>query len=405
MKRSTSGFVGSHLREARKIRGQTATALAEQLGLTKQAISSYETGHKSPSPEVSDRISEILDLPIEFFLSKDSGRSRDISPRFYRSMAAATKTAREKAESKSNLLIQLTEIVESLVEIPLPNLPDFKPPSDPNKITTEYIENAAIEARAFWGLGNGPISNVVWLLENNGVLIVRRSLEASTLDAFSLWVDERPYVLLSTDKGSAVRSRFDIAHELGHLLLHRNVPNLCVQTSNYFKLIESQAHRFAGAFLFPEKSFVMEIVNCNLEAFRLMKRRWKVSIAMMLKRSQDLELVGEKKAELLWRYYMKNGWKTQEPFDDIIEIEQPYLLKESIQLILDEGILSSTELVEELRMYHRDVEDIAGLPQDFLAPKTNNLLQLKLRKLSTETTTYVEKAEILEFSNRHAVKN
>jgi Zn-dependent peptidase ImmA (M78 family)/transcriptional regulator with XRE-family HTH domain len=401
MKLSTSGFVGAHLRKARQIRGMTAMALADGLGLTKQAISNYETGRQSPSPDVADRIVDLLNLPMEFFLDKGSHK-RDVSPRFWRSMAAATKVAREKAESKSEKLIDLTEVVESLIEIPLPNFPDLEPPSDPNRISDEFIENASIEVRKFWGLGIGPISNVVWLLENNGALIVRRPLEAATLDAFSNWVDQRPYVILTSEKASAVRSRFSLAHELGHLVLHRNVPESYIKDPGCFKLMENQANRFGGAFLFPQDSFVREIVNCNLEAFRLLKRRWKVSIAMMLKRCQDLEMISEKKAVLMWRYYTKNGWRIQEPFDDLIEVEQPYLLKEAIEVMLNEGILSASDLVSTIRMYSKDVEDIAGLPDGFLNPKENNLLKLKPRLALPVSESLDEKSgEILEFRSRN----
>src|SRR6185295_3695781 len=110
---------------------------------------------------------------------------------------------------------------------------------------------------------NGAISNVTWLLENNGAIITRTCLEANTLDAFSEWQtpEGTPYFILGADKNVAVRSRFDIAHELGHIILHRNVEAVCIARQADHKLLEQQANRFAGAFLLPEHSFMSDFFS------------------------------------------------------------------------------------------------------------------------------------------------
>ena len=389
MKLNTPGFISTQLRKARLSRGKTAVALAEDLGITKQAISNYETGRQSPSPSVAANISEVLNYPISFFVKK-SFQENEVSPHFYRSMAAATKIARERAENKADIFVSLTEIVESMIEMPVPNFPRLSIPSDPFDISNVLIEGYAVQVRKFWGLGDGPISNTVWLLENNGAFIVRRDLEASTLDAFSFWCNDRPYIFLNSEKNSAVRSRFDLAHELGHLVLHRQVDPKFLENADSFKLLEKQANRFAGAFLFPHDSFVREVLRYDLDPFIRLKKRWKVSVGMIMVRCQDIDLFSEKKGESLWRSYSRYGWRKFEPLDDVIEVETPYLFQESIQLMISENLMSRSDLEEEMAVYHYDVEDAAGLPQNILNPSLDRVRKFQPKIKVTNGVAYAD---------------
>lgn len=295
---------------------------------------------------------------------------------------------------------------EMFIEFPSVKFPDINPPADPTKISNEYIEEASFKVRHYWGLGDGPISNSVWLLENNGAIIVRRSLEAETLDAFSLWFSGRPYIILGTDKNCAVRSRFDLAHELGHLILHRNVSDIYLNNPKYFKIIEEQANRFAGAIQFPYTSFSKEVMKTNLEMFRLLKRRWKLSIAMMIKRAEHLDFLTEEKAQSLWRSYTRRGWRNHEPFDDELEVEIPKLVKNAVDLLIKEGILGRADISNELNIHHFDIEDSAGLPIGFLNPQSGEVINLRSR-LTQESKNAVdgELGEIIQFPSLDRLRN
>src|SRR5262245_27483158 len=223
MKPGTPGFVGTRLREAREARGLTAISLADLLGVTRAAVSQYENDLQSPRPEVMKRICDCLNLPLRFFLRPVVERPTPTS--FYRSMSAATKAARIRAEKRREWLREIVLYLREYIVLPTVHFPVFNFPSNPQLISDDDIESVATMARQFWNLSNGPIANVVRLLENNGSIIARDYFEVKTLDAFSRWdgMDNIPYVILSADKDSAARSRTDIGHELGHLLLHRNV--------------------------------------------------------------------------------------------------------------------------------------------------------------------------------------
>lgn len=367
MKPGTPGFDGSRLREAREARGITAISLADLIGVSRAAVSQYEGDHQSPSPAVMRRISECLNLPIQFFLSRPVAAALS-GPVFYRCMSAATKSARTRAERRHSWLREITWFLARFVRFPAVKFPQFDLPDDPTKIDPEQIEGIATETRRFWGLGMGPISNVSWLLENNGAVVSRCELGAPTLDAFSEWgeADERPYVVLGNGRGSAARSRFDAAHELGHMVLHRHVSKSIILHADVFKIMEDQAHRFAGAFLFPARAFADEMCIPSLDHFRTLKAKWHISIAAMIMRAAQLSLVSEVHERRLWLNLARRKWKTKEPLDDVIEFEQPQFLRRAMEMLIQKGVVAPNELSLQLALCTRDIEELVGLEPGYL---------------------------------------
>lgn len=367
MKTGSPGFIGARLKEARQARGFTANALAEFLGVTRSAVSHYERGEQSPRPEVMRKIEEVLNLPPQFFWRiPEPERTRKL---FFRSMNAATATARLRAERRYIWLEEIARYLREYVNFPRVNFPQFDSvPKDPAQISPELIEALALESRRFWKLGNGAISNVVWLLENNGAVIARTKLEADTLDAFSEWHDSEgtPYFILGADKNVAARSRFDAAHELGHVILHRHIDKIRIARTPDFKLIEQQANRFAGAFLLPAPSFSNDFFSPTLDTFQALKPKWGVSIQFMLHRAQDLGLVSKEQAQRLWANCARRGWRMNEPLDDRLPVEEPRLLRRSFEMLVNEGVQTRAEILSALPYSAQDIEELAGLPTGFL---------------------------------------
>ena len=249
MRPGTPGFIGERLRAARAARGLSAAAMAEFVGVTRAAISHYEKGHQSPSPHVLAAIADRLGLPTHHFLRPVLPKDEGVV--FYRSLSTATKGARIKAQQKYQWVREIVAYVRRFVRFPQVNLPPAQAATnDPTGIGQNDVEDAATHARRFWSLGDEPIVNLTGLFEKNGIVSARFSLESEKLDAFSEWCssDERPYVILNSDKASAARSRFDAAHELAHLILHRRVSVTTFRTRSMFSLMEDQANRFSGAF-------------------------------------------------------------------------------------------------------------------------------------------------------------
>ncbi len=365
MRPGTLGFVGARLREGREARGLTAIALAELVGVSRQAISQYEKGLASPSPDVMARIAQQLDLPVAYFLRPV--RHIELSIVFYRSQSTATSVARARAEGRLRWAEEIASYVREFIETPPVDFPTLDLPSDPKMLTDEQIETAAQQVRRYWKLGDGPISNVVWLLENHGAIVVRDQLATHALDAFSGWVEGTPFIVLGSDKGSAVRSRLDAAHELGHLVLHRQVTATQLSRPADVRLTEHQAFRFGGAFLLPASTFPRDFYSPTLDALRMLKNKWGASIGLMIKRLEDLELVPTDQVRHLWLSYTRRGWKRQEPLDDELPVEEPRLLRQACELMITEGVQARSDILSQLPLAQHDIEQLAGLKQGYLS--------------------------------------
>jgi Zn-dependent peptidase ImmA (M78 family)/DNA-binding XRE family transcriptional regulator len=364
--KGVDGFWGERLTEAREARAITKSHLADLVEVTPAQITRYERDEHSPSPKTLEKMSLILGMPINYFFFKRERPLDNTSTIFYRSLSSATKRQRLSAESKYRWLQDIYSYLWEFVEFPNVNLPDFSPPDSPELISGSFIEKSADKLREYWEVGERPIDNITRLVENNGIVLGFYDLGADSLDAFSQRCFDRPHIIVSTRKEASVRYRFDICHELGHLILHRNIPSNIFRTGTYFKLMERQAHHFAGAFIFPQSAFLDEVRLANLTNFRLRKPRWKLSIAAMIFRAENLGLIDQEAAEKLRMSYGRRRWRTFEPFDDEIAIEFPELLKDAFDMIVQGGVKTKSEIVEELPYRRKDIEQISGLPEGFL---------------------------------------
>ncbi len=312
-------------------------------------------------------IASALRMPESFFTRPEPVVER--GPIFYRSMAAATKGARERAEGKFAWLIEIVDYLTEYVALPESNFPDLGFPEDPLLLTDDEIETAASDVRRHWGLHDGPIGNVVRLLENQGAVLARDALGAATLDGLSEFVvsEGRPFVLIGTDKGTPARWRFDAAHELGHVVLHATLKRERLKRPEEFKRIEQQAHRFASAFLLPLGPFLDDCFAPSLDAMRAMKPKWKVSIGMMIMRARNAGMIRGEQERALWMNYGRRGWRREEPYDREMEIEEPRLLRRAVELILSEGAQTPDDVLSALSLPAADIETLTGLPDGFLS--------------------------------------
>lgn len=402
MKPGTSGFIGARLREAREARGLTAISLADIVGVSRQAVSQYESEKQSPRPEVMERIASTLKLPVPYFRTPINIQRGYI---FYRSMSSATKAARTRAENRYLWLRIIDSFLRKYVQFPKTNFPHFDLPKDPHRITEEMIEELAVETRRFWNINDGPIKNMVLLLENNGCIIARDELGAETLDAFSDITSDSciPYIILGSDKGVSVRSRFDAAHEMAHKILHQNIDNSLLTRKTEYNLIEKQAHRFAGAFLLPSGSFANDFYSANLDALSQLKPKWNVAISMMLKRAEDLNFISSEQARFLWMNMSRRGWKTKEPFDDKIEVEQPKLLRNAIELLVSEGVQTREDILLQIPLAPHDIESITSLAPGYLTQTSqdeNPKVTILKPKNSKNNSASNKKADIIPFQKK-----
>lgn len=370
-------FNKEKLIEARDARGLTQIALSESVNVTKQHISSIETGKKIPTNSLLNEISKSLQVPLDFFYKESI--TLDESVVFYRHMHATTNTARRIILAKLKWLIQINNFLDEFIEKKEIVLPPVEI-DEPLKLSFDDIDDFAITTRKFWGLGLGPISDLTLLLENNGFIIGKGSVYSDKLDGCSFHdknTDIR-YILLALDKENPTRTRFDLAHELGHHILHKNIIKTNITSTQDFKLIEDQAHRFASSFLFPEPSFVQDLTYPSLDELLLLKNKWKISISAMIFKLKDLGIIDTKSCTNLYIQMSKKGWRKNEPLDDILEMEEPVFLKRSIKLLISEGILTKDDILNEFSLYPQDIQALTQIEESYFTKK-NNDLEIKLK--------------------------
>ena len=349
MKKQQGLFNPKQLTSARVSRGLTMKELAEATGISRQMISNYESGKTVPKAENLLKIISALNFPKDFFSNDFSDLHSGAI--FFRSQTAATKKARDMQKEKLKYLFNTYSKLSEYVNFPKVNLPTLVE-KDIYDITDNDIILKAEELRKIWGLDQvSPINNLVQLLEKNGVIISEANMSDEKLDAVSRWMIDRPCIMLTSNNESSVRRRFNIAHELGHIILHNSVESIHNYSSNDLKsIIENQANLFASHFLLPSRAFEESLLSTSLEYYVELKKYWKVSIQAMIFKTYTLGLINEDQNLYLNKKISWNKWRKKEPLDDVIAIEQPTLLKKVYKMIVDNNVVNATELNQSFHL-------------------------------------------------------
>lgn len=371
-------LIPARLKEARFAARLTQTELAEKAGVKRQSVSYYEMGEKVPEPETMVALAKALGQPISFFTRPDREVFGPLSANFFRKVGPDTKRRYAACEVYARWMVETASLFASVVTFPPVALPNFEPRGGANTYEEEEIEAHATSVRESFGLGVGPISNVVRLLETKGVLVTRIAVPDEKIEAFSFWSGPRPFVFLASDKSSAARSRYDAAHELGHLVLHKWVTAEEIADKPRLEQIEREADRFAAAFLLPAQSFPNEVYVPRAAAFVELKRRWKVSIQAMIYRCKDLGIFDEHQVTKLYKQISYNKWKTNEPLDKDLPLEQPILLNKIATLAIESGKRNAATVTTELGFDPSYIEQLAALPSGSLTPTNQAEFEPKL---------------------------
>jgi Zn-dependent peptidase ImmA (M78 family)/DNA-binding XRE family transcriptional regulator len=332
-------FDGQRLAQARLYQGWRKVEVAKAIGVTPAAIGQYELGRTHPGPAVLAALAMHLGFPPQFF---ETGRHlvRVAEGQVhFRRLRSTSKADRDRLRTRLELLAEILAQVEARVQLPPAAIPDVAIDGE----GLESAERAAAEVRRMWQLGSGPIDNMVRLLEAKGIIVVRPTIDTRGVDAFSTWADTRPIVVLSSDKNDPARSRFDAAHELGHLVLHHDVePGR--------QAVEQEAHRFAAAFLMPADAIARELpTRMRWPVYFELKQRWRVALAALLYRARTLGVLSPDAYQRAQAQLGHRGWREQEPID-LGAPEAPTLLHRALQLLDNELAVQLADVAAEVRL-------------------------------------------------------
>jgi len=350
------------LEQALAARGLTKGQLASLVGVAAPTVTKWCKGDQSPEAETFHRLASVLNVRPEWLTRACLPA---VSTPLYRSNASALKAARSKLEARTEWTQEIAYLLEDYVDYPALNLParEFL---DPEQISNSDIEAAAEECRSLWQLGRGPIQNLALAAESAGILVVREETEVSAIEGLSSWsaLLGRPIVILSSDKANAFRSRFDLAHEIGHLILHKYIPR--ADERDRYNQMERQAHRFAAALLLPAETFGGEVrVPPSLDNLLILKQRWGASVAAMMMRCHALGLLNDDEKLALFKRRSARWGSKAEPGDDKWEPESPRLLRRTVELLVGEGIIPVEGIPRHLGLGPRDVEKLCHLRDNY----------------------------------------
>ena len=290
-------FNPERLELARKRRRYTAKSLCEKAQISSVTLSRIVNGKQSPDEQTIRKLSTVLGFPKDFFSLEDVDTIDPLAASF-RSLTSMTARERDAALSAGALAYMISDWVGERFNLPDDDLLDLSFEREPS--------SAARILRQHWSIGEKPIGNMISLLEAKGVRVYSLAENTRNVDAFSCWRNEEPYVFLNTFK-TTERSRFDAAHELGHLVLHKH------GGPRQGRQAEVEANTFASSFLMPRADVLAILPHVtNLGQIIEAKRRWGVSALALAMRLHRLEIISD------WQYrtfciQLRQNFKNSEP--------------------------------------------------------------------------------------------
>jgi len=346
--------IGERLKIARHTAGLSQRDLAKVAGISAMAISKYERDLDTPSSGVLLRLAQALGVKTEYFLRPVTVT---VSAPAYRRRTSLPR------KQERTIVAQIQEWLERYLDVEsfFGGPPDFEfpPDLDCRVASADEVERVAIELRQGWNLGLAPIESLVEVLEDRGIK-VGLTEGHQDFDSLTFWVDGAIPVIVVKRGVPGDRQRFNLAHELGHLVLE-----LAEGIDE-----EAAAYRFAGAFLVPEPVVRFELGNrrqtLGLHELHLLKHKYSLSMQAWIYRAKNLGILSASAATRLFREFRQQGWHRKEPGDQIPP-EEPERMKRLVLRALAEDIVSRSRAAELLGMplaqfYQKEAEQHEGFP-------------------------------------------
>jgi Zn-dependent peptidase ImmA (M78 family)/DNA-binding XRE family transcriptional regulator len=331
-------FRGDKLRLARLCNGLTQAELAAKVGVGRQYIQSLEISAKLPSRDLSLALALTLNVAPEFFASDTLTEIKEEHCHF-RTRRTTPLSARQQFIARGTAFNLLVSCLESSLDFPRVSFPQLQADSP------EELEEAAEQCRRVWKLGEGPITSMCRVVERAGAVVTYFAGVSEKVDALSIST-ARPIIVQNPAKGSAARMRFDLAHECGHLVLHHGMETGDPET-------ETQANRFASAFLMPRKPFAAEFprsARMNWKRLYEMKIRWRASVAAIIYRARSLGLLDAAQFYGANVFLSKSGQKKHELYEESIPNEPPEILNAALDAYEKRLGLSLSILANQLNV-------------------------------------------------------
>lgn len=346
-------FYGEKLQQLRELEGLSRKDLSRKLNVSEQTVGQYENNQIAPRLDILHEMKDLFQVDIEYLMTPSFLKERVISES---NVAYRTKDKNSRKKTRLELMyITFADFFISyfgnFAKLKQDNFNELKKASDIQKhqikdISTR-IGKIAILTRHFIRLNNNR--DLMFKLENLGINILEKNL-GREIDAYSGYTrNGKPYIVLGTIRKSAVRRNFDLAHELGHLLLHDD-QDMAILNEKETRELDKQADTFASQFLLPEKEFKDDFQNIskpsNPDSYTELKKKYFTSIAALEYRAYKLKLLSPQQNHYFWAQMTKKGYRSNEPLDNVIPPIKPGKVKAVLEFLLDKNIINVHDLTD-----------------------------------------------------------
>lgn len=338
---------------ARESRGHTQAELSALAAIAQSTVSKYETGTTEPPDAFVEEIARVLDYPTNFFF--EPGRPYGFPPFHYRRRKKLSAKALGRIVAQMN--IRRMHIQKMCMSFDLSvAATDRIPEIDPDDYVAGTrgrlsIEDTALRVREMWRLPNGPVPNMVELLESSGGIVIHCDFGSDLIDAMSQRVDGLPILFFVNTHAPADRVRHTLAHELGHMVLHTT-------TLHDDDTMEDEADAFAGAFLLPKDEFTAQLRRFDLRQLANMKQFWKVSMQAIAVRADRLKLITPYQSKMFWIEMGKLGYRKREPHEP--QPEKGTLLRRMVEFHTGKLGYSTQDMCKLLNINQKDYAHMYG---------------------------------------------
>lgn len=376
---SKKAFIGRKLKEARMYRGKTIEMLSKETNINKKDIIAFEEDKYKPTLENEMKLSNALNFPKEFFKQSDNIKLT-IDSTHIRPECTIPKVEQIAFREKLAMTHKILTFIEGYIQFPQINIPT-------NLNKNEDIEELAVKTRRYWNLGDGIIGNMLTLLEINGIIVSDANIDKKGALSFSqkqtVNGNSRYFISLGNDKKSACRRNYDLAYELAYIIS----TEANIQSKKFSK------DEFACAFLMPKETFIQDLKMVNdLDDYVELKKKWIVPISAMVLRTYQLGKISYKKYIYLINEMDKRGWLKKEPLEEKIKATSPILLKKSIDMLIENNIMSKASLILNLsnwglHLNPNEIEILLGFKENKLI-KEKNSKKAKVTNINFKSRKY-----------------
>lgn len=362
-------FAGQKLTDIRMLYGYSRNELAAEIDVSEQAVWQYEQGHIQPKFEVLVKMNHLFGVNSRYF-SSDSV----IEYVADENIIAYRNSDRDQRSKTSAEAMYLNFITKHLVDFSkdvtifnnaIGSIRDEIMRERDGVLDDESIEFAADKTRRFLDIKNNK--SLITELEQNGIFIFEKALRSKT-DAYSAWINNIPFIILSNSNKSFVRRNFDLAHELGHLILHHNL-NITSLEKSEFNQREKEANFFASCFLLPREEFREDIQKIktvsNPKCYEALKKKWFVSISAMGLRAYKIGEMSYQQNRYFFANMNKLNYKLVEPFDNEFPIIRPKKMTSLFDFVFTKKIMTLDYYLLKYQVNIPYLSNLFGIKEDF----------------------------------------